>query len=232
MNAAETSSLKGKRVAIFGGTSGLGLALAERMARDGADVVVISRRQKHLDTPLRQMNHCDVSDAASVSRTFELIDKHGEPDIVINAAGVGLRRPTSQITPNEVDTLIGTDLVGVINTSREAAKRMERRGKGIIVNIGSTTGTKPRANETVYAAAKWGVTGFTRSLKLELNPKGIAVVLANPGGMDTSFWEKADSTQDRSGFMDAKSVADKIADYISQPNLLQTDQEILIERQK
>lgn len=227
----ETGFVKNKHIAIFGGSSGLGQALAERLDNDGANVTILSRDAigANPKIPGRRIN-VDVTNASSVEAVFKNMDREGEIDIVINAAGHGLRARASQTTPEQTAKVVCVDLLGVIYTSREAAKRMERRKSGIIVNVGSTSGLKPRLNESSYVAAKWGVTGYTRSLRMELNPEGVAVVLANPGGMDTPFWDKADPTQNLNGFMNPRNVANKIVDYILQPNLLQTEQEILIER--
>lgn len=222
-----------KRVAIFGGTSGLGRAIAERYQEDGADVTVLSRQAKRAgqDVPGRRIN-VDVRNATSVARAFEEMDRSGTPDVVVNAAGKGLRKRVTESTPEEEADIIATNLQGVMNTTREAGRRMRQKGQGTIVNVGSTSGLKSRPNESAYAAAKAGVTNYTRTARDELRPDGVAVVGAYPGGMDTPFWDETDPTQDRSGYMNPTDVARKIVDYASRADLLNTNQEIVIERRK
>src|SRR5271157_6036693 len=147
--------LSGQKALVTGGSKGIGLEIARALAVSGADVVICSRSQKSLDQALNQLRGnsteqpppgrivthvTDVSSSVEVSRLFEFVDREfGALNILINNAGSGVFRPVSELTVEEWDRTIGTNLSGAFYCSREAVRRFQSKG-GWIINISSLAG--------------------------------------------------------------------------------------------
>ncbi|SRR5258706_2047271 len=224
-------ALAGKNIAIFGGTSGLGEALVDVLKGKGANVIALSRRIAGQGNS-SNLIACDVKDEDSVKKAFGIIDKtfDNQLDIVINCVGMGLMQKPEDNSENNLLEIMGTNFNGTVHTSQEALERMLRRGKGLIINVSSTSGRTPRANETLYAASKAAVDQYTLSLRESALPRGVQVSLVVPGGMRSeNFWNQADPTRVISNFLEPKYVAQRIVDEVI---LTETPQaELIIRRQ-
>jgi 3-oxoacyl-[acyl-carrier protein] reductase len=194
--------LSGNKALVTGGSKGIGLETARALAASGADVVICSRSQRSLDQALIQLtgnpmegsppgrivSHVtDVSSSVEVSRLFEFIDREfGTLNILINNAGSGIFRPVSELTVEEWDRTIGTNLSGAFYCSREAVRRFQPKG-GWIINISSLAGKNPFAGGAAYNASKFGLNGFSEALMLDHRQDNVRVSYIMPGSVDTEF---------------------------------------------
>lgn len=161
------------KVAVVTGTSrGLGKAIAEQLAAEGATVVGASRS-----------TGTDVTDPAQVARLFERVDaEHGRVDLLVNNAGVLTpRKPLTEITPEEWEKSITGNLTATFLCTREGLRRMISAGGGLILNVSSGVATRAAPTWGPYAAAKWGVVGLTKLVAEEAKEQGVRTVAVNPG---------------------------------------------------
>jgi len=170
--------LKGKRVLITGGASGIGAATAERFIEEGSRVAVIDRDQQQLDGFMVQhprldgVIHADVSKPEAVANAFRALDDlFGGLDVLINNAGISLRHAFMEITPAEWQDVMDVNLNGLFYVAQQAARRMLESDGSVILNMGSTNGLRGYHYYADYNASKAGVIELTRSMALELAPK-------------------------------------------------------------
>lgn len=223
-------SFSDKSVVITGASSGLGRALAELLSSRGAKLFLFSRTIEtiHLTFDAVKIN-CDVTDPESITEAFRKVSaKTDKIDVLINCAGVGLVKPLEESTDEEIEKVIATNLTGNILASREGYQRMLARGSGHIINVASTSGIKARPYEAIYCASKWGLRGFTESLRLAAVKHKIRVTGVYPGGMRTNFWSGNEPT-DIETFMDPKDIAVQIVHLIESPTAV-APSELVIER--
>lgn len=192
--------LSSKVAIVTGAASGIGLAIAQLFAKEGAKVVFsdindIGESVSNIDTPSMDLyNHnsifvkCDVSDKESVKelveKTLKTFDKI---DILINNAGILCQKPLSETTDTEWDKVIDVNLKGQFLLIREVLPVFEKQGNGKIVNIASIAGIIGYENLSAYSASKGGIIAMTRSLALELAPKKINVNCICPGAIRTGM---------------------------------------------
>jgi len=187
--------LRGKRVLITGGAGGIGAATAKRFVDEGAHVVVLDcnnealRRIKDELPSLSGTISADVSDADAVARAFGELDKLlGGLDVLINNAGISVRRPFMNITPQQWRMVMDVNLNGMFFVAQQAARRMLADDGGVILNMGSTNGIMGYSFYADYNASKAGVIELTRSMALELAPK-VRVIAVCPGFILTPMQE-------------------------------------------
>jgi meso-butanediol dehydrogenase/(S,S)-butanediol dehydrogenase/diacetyl reductase len=179
--------LKGKRVLITGGASGIGAATAARFVEEGSAVCVLDRDTAAREQILRQLPglagavDADVRNLQQVQTAFAgAIRIMGGVDVLINNAGISIRNDFLKITPEEWDQVIGVNLTGVFYMAQTAALHMWERGSGVILQTASTNGVMGYPHYAGYNASKAGVIELTRSMALELAPK-VRVCAVAPG---------------------------------------------------
>lgn len=192
-------NIKGKRVLITGGSSGIGFALAQALVAKGASVVVSGRREAALATAVAELGRtgaavssvaADVSTPAGRDATLKhAISALGGLDILINNAG-GVRAGRLENTPEEeLQAMIEVDLVAPILLTREALPALRQSGDAMIVNVASGIALIGAPFYATYAATKAGLARFGEALRRELKGEGIHVLTAYPGGTDTPMMQ-------------------------------------------
>ncbi len=187
-----------KRVAIVTGASrGIGRAIATRLAADGRHVVCVSRSQGPLDELVSEIEAaggsanamtCDISDFTAVAEMVEgAFKEHGRLDILVNNAGITKDNLILRMSDEEWDDVINTNLKSVFVACRAAARPMMKGKFGRICNIASTSGLVGNSGQANYAAAKSGLTGFTKTIARELGKKNITANCVAPGFIMTDM---------------------------------------------
>ncbi len=179
--------LKGKRVLITGGASGIGAATAARFLEEGSQVCVLDRDAQGCEALRHQLPGiaeaiiADVTDLMQVEAGFaEAVRAMDGVDVLINNAGISIRHNFLDITPEEWDKVIAVNLTGVFYVAQTAARHMWERGSGVILQTASTNGIMGYPYYADYNATKAGVIELTRSMALELAPK-VRVCAVAPG---------------------------------------------------
>ena len=187
--------LKDKRVLITGGAGAIGTATAKRFLDEGSRVVVLDRDETacqriRRDLPtLQGIIDADVSDARAVERALaRLDDLLGGLDVLINNAGISIRKPFLDIAPGQWRAVIDVNLNGMFFVAQQAARRMLAGDGGVILNMGSTNGLMGYPYYADYNASKAGVIELTRSMALELAP-AVRVNAVCPGFIMTPMQE-------------------------------------------
>ena len=181
-----TVDLGGYRVAISAGANGIGKVMADSFSACGASVFVSDID----DGALAACGHPGVrADAGRPEDCEAFVDfavRHlGGLDVLINNAGIaGPTAPVEEVTPEELDATLRIDLAAMFHCSRRAIPALRAAGGGTVINMSSAAGRFGFAHRAPYAAAKWGVVGFTKSLAIELGRDGVRVNAILPGPVD------------------------------------------------
>jgi NAD(P)-dependent dehydrogenase (short-subunit alcohol dehydrogenase family) len=178
--------LGGTRVAISAGANGIGKVMADSFAACGASVFVSDVDQRALDACGHAGMRADAGTVADCEAFVDAAVRHlGGLDVLVNNAGIaGPTATVEDVTPEELDATLRIDLASMFHTSRRAIPALRASGGGAIINLSSAAGRFGFALRAPYAAAKWGVVGFTKSLSIELGRDGIRVNAILPGPVD------------------------------------------------
>jgi NAD(P)-dependent dehydrogenase (short-subunit alcohol dehydrogenase family) len=218
-------NLRGKIGLVTGSTRGIGRAIAEEMAKAGATVVISGTRKRDVARVVDEMrakgyqalgSACDVRRYEEVEALMSFCaSEAGGLDILVNNAGIGLFAPVSEMSPEDWDRVIDTNLTGVFYCSRAAIPHLLKRGGGAIINISSLAGKNAFAGGAAYNASKFGLEGLSEAMMLDLRYQNIKVAYVMPGSVATEFSGRAPLEQD-SWRLTPADVAEVVLDILAQ----------------
>ncbi|HVE69720.1 MAG TPA: glucose 1-dehydrogenase [Thermoanaerobaculia bacterium] len=190
-------SLEGRVAVVTGGTSGIGLALVRGLAEAGADVVATSRRPKQVDAAAAEVEQrgrrtvrvtSDVGDRATLQAALEqTVAELGKVDILVNCAGITKRTPTLDVTDEEWNSIMATNVTGTLRACQVFGRHMLERGYGRIINIASLSSFVGLFEVAAYTTSKSAVAGLTRALAVEWGSRGVNVNAIAPGVFRTAL---------------------------------------------
>ena len=183
--------LKDRVAIITGGGTGIGKGIAKCFAREGARLMLAQRRLKVAERTAAELGgralSCDVSSRSQVERLFEETLRHyGQIDILVNNAGCNVRKPALEVTWDDWNTVLETNLRGTFFVAQALARGMIEAGYGRIINIGSVTCVAGYAGLGPYCASRGGVKQLTMSLADDWGPHGVTVNCLAPGWFETA----------------------------------------------
>ena len=204
--------LTGRTALITGGSKGLGLAMAAGLASAGADVLLVSRHLAEAEAAAQQLTRefgrkavglaADVAVAAEVDALFAAATRDlGQIDILINSAGINIRGPIAELTPEQFDQVMNVNVRGTWLCCRAALAGMRARKWGRILNLASAIGLVGLAGRTPYTASKGAVVQMTRTLSLEVAADGITANAICPGPFLTEMNLSIADTEDGKKFV-------------------------------
>jgi len=194
--AAIMESRYGKVVLVTGASSGIGKAIAERLANEGFRVYGTSRKAEGEEVIIEEtasggffkLINLDVRSNESAQKAAAYVtEKEGSIDILINNAGFGISGPIEETTPEEAISQFDTNFFGMHRMVRSVLPGMRERGKGLIINISSVAGLFALPYQAFYCASKYAVEAFSEALRMEVKDFGIKVSLIEPGDTKTGF---------------------------------------------
>lgn len=216
MSSAIYPSLKGKRVVITGGASGIGAGVVAAFARQGADVVFLDIMEKEanaLEASLRdafappKFLRCDLTDLDAVAKTFQRI---GPVDVLVNNAANDDRHSVETVTPAYWDDRMAVNLRHMFFCAQAVIPGMRVKRGGAIINFGSISWHLGLPHLALYETAKAGIEGMTRALARELGPDGIRVTAVIPGNVKTPRQERWYTPEGETQILAQQSIAERI----------------------
>ena len=204
--------LSGKVAVVTGGSSGIGRAIAQRFAREGARVLIVGRKEQALQETAdadKKISYLvgDMTQDATIEKIMDTIREqfNGQLDILVNNAGWCPVQPITEITIADYDRAFDVDVRAVVNMTIHALPLL-RKARGNIINLSSVGATHRAANLSMYVGAKAAVENFTRVWALELAQDSVRVNAIAPGAIRTNIWNVTDLSPE-----DAKKHQDGIA---------------------
>jgi NADP-dependent 3-hydroxy acid dehydrogenase YdfG len=222
-------NLQDKVAVVTGASSGIGEAFSRALAQKGATVFGLARSQDKLEalrSDLGDAFHpvaCDVRDAGAVKSAFEQVaEKAGRIDALVNNAGLGRFGPVEDLSDDDWNVQMDTNLTGLFYCTREAVPHMKRQNAesgfgGHIVNIASVAALLGNPKIGAYNATKFGVRGLSEAWMKELRGDGIKVTCVYPGSIETNFFEQA-GVSITSQPMQAEDIAGTVVHVLEAPD--------------
>jgi NAD(P)-dependent dehydrogenase (short-subunit alcohol dehydrogenase family) len=189
---------RGKVAIVTGGGSGLGFAIAQKFTDNGITTIIAGRDKEKLDKAKEQLGElcyampCDVSDLKTIPAFVQnVLTQFGQIDILVNNAGINQKKEFTEVTDEEFQNIITTNVTAVFTMSREVVKHMLEKKSGCIINISSMAAQYGLPKVIAYSASKTAIDGMTRAMAVELSPNGIRVNAIAPGFIYSAMTEKA-----------------------------------------
>lgn len=233
--------IKDMTAIVTGASSGVGRRLAERLAQDGARIGLMGRDAARLEDTAASCRALqatvtlavgDIGDAGYVAEAIAQFERRiGAPDILVNCAGISLprRMMLEEIDSDTWHRMIDTNLHGTYHTCHAVIAGMKARGRGAIVNIGSTAAHVAKPGVSAYAASKFGVRALTDALIEECDGTGVRICMVSSGPINTPIWEKAERAPaiEREHMVQPDDIADAVIWLIGRPANVRTDEILL-----
>lgn len=238
---AERAALEGKVAIVTGGSIGIGLSTAVALAGHGVRVALLGRSLARLEAARAEIESrtgsretlglaLDVREASQMEQMADrTLERFGRIDILVTAAGIlrpkgGFLRTLQQMTLEEWNEVIDTNLRGVFLSNRAVVPTMIRQRSGDIVNFSSTSGRRGLAFDAAYCASKFAVIGLSEALGDELRHYGVRVQVLLPGAIDTGMWDQNGPIPPPTDMLNPERVAEAVVHLVSLPGdtLLET----------
>lgn len=222
-----TSEAPPRVAAVTGATRGIGLAIAEHLAREGWSVAVSSRSLGDAEAVAQSLAReygvtaagfgCDVQDPEACGDFIAAVaEKMGGVDVLVNNAGVGSFAPIQELSVEDWQWQIDTNLGGVFYCSKAAVPHLKASGDGWIINIGSLASRNSFAGGAGYNASKFGLLGMSEAMMLDLRNDGIRVSLIMPGSVNTYFRDRTPEAE--TWRLESDDVARAVMDVLRYPD--------------
>jgi 3-oxoacyl-[acyl-carrier protein] reductase len=212
---------------VTGATAGIGRATTFALGRAGYRVGVCARTAGQVDALVAELRAegiaaagraADVGRAEAVDALVKaVVGELGPVDTLINNAGIAIIRPLTELSVEEWDATMATNLRGLFLVTRAVLPGMLERRSGIIVNVASLAGRNPLVGGTAYAASKHAVLGFSKSLMLEVRKDGVRVLAICPGSVNTALIRNIRSPSREGEMLEPEDVAQAILDAVRMP---------------
>lgn len=222
------SSIEGKVALVTGGARGLGEAICRTLCESGATVVLADIREDQAQALASELGTSgnkvqplvlDVCNEVLIERAIQRIrSEHGRLDVLVNNAGTDRTVSVEDLSVEDWDRVIATNLRGPFVLSKYAFPIMKEQGRGHIVNIVSTAARRAWPNAAAYHASKWGLLGFSHALHTEGRPHNIKVTAVIAGGMRTPFLLDRFPDIDVDTLQDPRNVAETVRFVLTQPD--------------
>ena len=215
--------LKDKVIIVTGASEGIGRAIAERLAKEGARLALVARNKDKLEAVAKTVGAeafaCDVRNQAQVKETVEaVVAKFGHIDVLINNAGIWQKVGQLDELPDEVvDDVIATNLSGTIYMTKATLPHLRQDDETAIVQIVSKSGITAQEGQSVYTATKYGVKGFTDVLRVDLKGSNIRIGAVYQSGTNTEMFHKTGEDFEQDKFTNPKDLADAVAYMLTRP---------------
>ncbi|WP_187254593.1 SDR family oxidoreductase [Alkalicoccus halolimnae] len=213
-------NIRKQTAVVTGGTRGIGREIVKKLLNEGAYVTVLVKTKRSILALQSELGHhafdsyiCDVTKPEDIERAFEdIIRKNERIDILVNNAGVGIFKKVEDLTEEDWDSQLNTNLKGAFLCSQAGYRQMISQGGGQIVNIASDLAYNTREKASAYCASKWGLLGFSQAMNKEGRHHNVRVATVAPGLVQTDF--AGVSASEKAHGLSAWSVAQQVLTVI------------------
>jgi NADP-dependent 3-hydroxy acid dehydrogenase YdfG len=221
-------NLKGKTAIVTGSSDGIGKQVSLKLAAQGVSLALIARNEERLTdvktlclelgSPKVEIYVCDLKFKEQIKTAVEKIKVDFEKiEILINNAGIWQKvAQLEESSLENIEDVISTNLTGLVMLTNLILPEL-RKQESTLINVSSHSGIEAKNGQSLYCASKWGVTGFTESLRLDLKGSSVRVAGLYQGGTQTTLFEKANDARDMSKFTKPEDLADVIVFMLSRP---------------
>ena len=210
-------------IVVTGGTDGLGKEIARELS-PAHKIVILAPDKEKCARVAKELKCgwevCDVSDPIEIEIAVQdILKKHNRIDVLVNNAVIWIEGKLEHNDPVHMRRVIEVNTLGTMFASRAVVRQMKKQKDGMIVNIISQAGLYGKAERSVYAASKFAITGFTKSLEEELKESGVRVTGIYPGFMKTNLFKNAGVSKDMKNAIDPREIAKAVAFVVASPAL-------------
>ena len=221
--------IKNKVAIVTGSSDGIGNQIALKLAKEGVSLALVARNKERLDqvkseclclgSPKVESYICDISVKEKIKETAgKIISDFQNIDILINNAGIWQKvAPIEDASLDDIEKVIATNLTGLVMLTNQIMPALKKQSEALIINVSSHSGIEGKQGQSIYCASKWGVTGFTESLRLDLKGSNVRVAGLYQGATATKLFEKANDPRDLSKASKPENLADVIVFMLSRP---------------